>query len=288
MPPGTQRKPVERTTRPLWAGEELGHPNLISAGAQLNAALFYAEDSFMVTVGSGGAAKAATTVPVTALDKPLPAGSVLSFDPLVPVTVEVQGSVSAAATSIPLADPLDYKIPDNTPLDFGGAKFARTNGAHAAGDTSLTVDAIPTALVDGDTATYAGADRDVVVSGAAPAGATSLTVQPLKEALVAAETARYEGDGTKHKTVTSGTLIARTYSEEVAGAGFRQAVAADATADDTKIYILARDVPDAEENADCSLYRHHRLVKLNYLPGPLPEALLDYVRANYDWTVGAA
>lgn len=74
--------------------------------------------AFTVTVGTGGAAIGATTVPVTALPGALPSG----------VT-----------------------------LDFGGAKFARLTAAAAAGATSLTVTALVTALVAGDVATYTGA-----------------------------------------------------------------------------------------------------------------------------------
>lgn len=287
MAPGVTRKPVERTTRPLWAGEELGYPNLIPGGAQLSAIGFYAEDSFVVTVGSAGAAKAATTVPVTALSKPLPSGAKLVFDDLAGVVVEVEGAVSAAATTIPLATATTGKIPDNTLLDFGGTKFARVNGAMAAGVTSLTVDAIPTALADGNTATYPGATRQVVLSAPAPAGSTSLTVQALPEALSAAETARYEGDGTKKKVVPSGTLLARTLAQETAGIGFRQAIVADASDADIELYILARDVPDADENSDCSLYRHRRIVKYNYLPS-FPVELMPKLRANYDCVLGVA
>lgn len=77
----------------------------------------YASTAHTVTVATGGAAQAATTVPVTALTLALKSGD---------------------------------------SLDFGGAKFARLTADAAVGATSLTVAAIPTALVAGDKATVAG------------------------------------------------------------------------------------------------------------------------------------
>lgn len=68
-----------------------------------------------VTVGAAGAAINATTVPVAALAQPIPSGTV---------------------------------------LDFGGAKFARLTARAEAGATSLTVAALPTALVSGDAAIH--------------------------------------------------------------------------------------------------------------------------------------
>lgn len=90
----------------------------LGTGAQIDWAAIpdtYRLGAVVVTVGTGGAAGGATTVPVTAL---------------------------AAA------------LPQGTTLSFGGAKFARLSAAAASGETSLAVDALPTALVAGDTATY--------------------------------------------------------------------------------------------------------------------------------------
>lgn len=67
------------------------------------------------------------------------------------------GSAGAAAdaTAVPV-DALSGAIPSGTVLDFGAKKFARLTAAAAKGATSLTVAALATALVDADTATYAG------------------------------------------------------------------------------------------------------------------------------------
>lgn len=70
-----------------------------------------------VTVGAGGAAGGAVTVPVEALKRAITAGTTLSF---------------------------------------GGAKFARVNAPAAAGAVSVSVDALPTALVAGDKAVIPG------------------------------------------------------------------------------------------------------------------------------------
>lgn len=67
----------------------------------------------------------------------------------------VVGAAGAAgnATTVPV-DATTYAIPSGTLLDFGAKKFARLSADALAGATSLTVDAIATALVDNDAATH--------------------------------------------------------------------------------------------------------------------------------------
>lgn len=134
---------------PRWAGDYLDRNALLPGGAKLDAVQFLAEDAVVVTVGAAGAAANATSVPVDALSGPLPSGTL---------------------------------------LDFGGKKFARLSAAAAAAATSLAVDALATALVDNDTATYAGT-------------------------------------GSTH--VPSGTVVGRTITERDASEGFGPADAAD-------------------------------------------------------------
>src|SRR6185295_10447665 len=98
-----------------WIGDLLDREHLIPGGAKLDAAQFFGDRAVKVVVGAAGALAAATTVPVAAL--------------------------SAA-------------IPNGTVLNFGTNKFATLNAAAAAGATSLTTLAIPTALVSTDTAYY--------------------------------------------------------------------------------------------------------------------------------------
>jgi hypothetical protein len=77
------------------------------------------------------------------------------------VTVDTAGA-SANATSVPVLA-TTVALPSGTLLDFGGKKVARLSAAAAIGATTLTVDAIPTALVSGDVAT-------VIVTGSLATG----------------------------------------------------------------------------------------------------------------------
>ena len=119
-------------TSPRWAGDFLGRDQLIPGGAKLDAAQFTATDAVVVNVGAAGASIGATSVPVDALTGPIPSG---------------------------------------TTIWFSAGKFIHLTAAAAAGATSLTVTAIPTALVDADVATYAGTGRRTVYSGT-PVGRT--------------------------------------------------------------------------------------------------------------------
>lgn len=115
-----------RTTVPFHGEFLHSEYHLVRVGGRLDAATIPTQGSVTVTVGTGGAAAGATTVPVTALSGPLAAGIV---------------------------------------LDFGGAKFARLTAAAAAGATTLTVAALPVALAAGDVATFVGSGRKTVLAG---------------------------------------------------------------------------------------------------------------------------
>lgn len=141
---------TNQITSPAWAGDFLERDSMIPGGARLDPAQFNDTDAVVVVVGAAGAAGAATSVPVDALSGPIPSGTV---------------------------------------LNFGTNKFARLTAAAAAAATSLTVAAIPTALVDNDTATYAGVGTNV--------------------------------------TIPSGTIVGRTIAERDAGTAFGPAGASD-------------------------------------------------------------
>jgi hypothetical protein len=81
-------------------------------------------------------------------------------------TVTLAAAALAAATSITV-DPLTAHLADNTVLDFGGGKFARINNAagYDAGDTALTVDAIPTALAGTESAIVSGSGQKALAAG---------------------------------------------------------------------------------------------------------------------------
>lgn len=120
-------------TAPPWAGDFLSPENLVRGPLQLIGTAFPTRDRVKVDVGSAGASVDATTVPVEAL--------------------------SGA-------------IPNGTALYFGGSKkFALLTAAAAAGDTEITVQALPTALLDADVAYYEPNEDRPIASGT-PVGRT--------------------------------------------------------------------------------------------------------------------
>jgi hypothetical protein len=85
----------------------------------------------------------------------IPGNAKLEYSAVAPVVVVVGVAGAAlAATTVPVAA-LSGAIPSGTVLNFGGAKLATLSSPAAAGATSLTVSALPAALVSGDTVTYA-------------------------------------------------------------------------------------------------------------------------------------
>lgn len=132
---------------PRWLAEHGLRHNVANFPAKVEAASFNDKDAVSVVVGAGGAALNATSVPITAIT--FPAG----------VT----------------------KIPSGTVLYFGGAKVATLTADYVSGAT-ITVAALPTALVANDTALYK------------PYGA--------------------------RVAIESGTLVGRTRAERNAGTGF--------------------------------------------------------------------
>lgn len=122
-------------TAPEWLGKDLDPECLVPAGGILDITKFPAQDAINVVVGVGGAAQNATSIPVTALVDPLPT-------PIATYTV-----------------PLRILIPVGTVLYFGGQKVATVTVGCLAGDTAIVCSALPTALVAGDKATFAGYGR---------------------------------------------------------------------------------------------------------------------------------
>ena len=110
---------------PRWAGDYLGGDSLVPGPFKLDASQFSATDAVKVTLTANSAIDD-TSLDVTALAGPIPAGTI---------------------------------------LDFGGKKLARTSAAAASGATTIAVDAIGTALVTGDVAWYAGTETKYVPSG---------------------------------------------------------------------------------------------------------------------------
>lgn len=115
---------------PRWAGDFGGREHILPMPAQVNHALFTDGLAVSIVVDNAGALANATSVPLdSALEVSLPAGTVLAF----------------GAT--------------------GSKKFAKLTADAAIGATSLTVEALPTALVYLDTALYSKYGRKTLKSG---------------------------------------------------------------------------------------------------------------------------
>lgn len=122
------------------------------------------------------------------------------------VVVDAAGAAQNA-TSIPVSAVTFLNggtvIPVGAVLDFGGGKYARVSAPYTSG-AAITVDAIPTAVVSGDTATYfepGDAGKKQI-----PAG-TVLSLDGPTRTIVAAAVAGNTGNG------TIGTVSA-TYTAE--------------------------------------------------------------------------
>ena len=121
-------------TSPVWAGDFMSRDHLVPGPLKLDASAFPSDGAVKAVVAVAGALVDATSVPVAALSGP---------------------------------------IPNGTALYFGGAKkLAVLTAAAAAGATALTVQALPTALVSGDTATYEPTPNIVPIRSGMPVGRT--------------------------------------------------------------------------------------------------------------------
>lgn len=112
---------------PVWMGDYSSRESIMPVPVKVNAAAFLAEDGAVAVVAAAGAA--------------------------------------ANAVLIPLKTALKNKIPSGTTLPFGGKKFATLTADAPAAATSLAVSAIPTALVEDDTAIYKGIGKKRIPSG---------------------------------------------------------------------------------------------------------------------------
>jgi hypothetical protein len=172
--------------------------------------------AFQVAVDTGGANPAATTVPVVALEGPVPSGTVLNFgEANFTVTVGAGGAL-AAATSVPVVA-LPGPLQAGTLLDFGSDKFARLSADAAAGATSIATDAIPTALAGAETATASG-QKYAQTTADADEGDTSLTVEALKVGLDAGDEATVLGADAEaglDKFIPAGTVMSELSTGKV-------------------------------------------------------------------------
>lgn len=125
---------------PAWMADWAGREHLALFPAKLDPAQFSDQSGIQVTVGAAGAAIGATAVPVTAL----------TYNALPSTVLIAAGNVV---------------IPAGTTLKFANNKFALLTADAKQGDTSLTVAALLTALVSGDTAYYSKYGTLFVPSG---------------------------------------------------------------------------------------------------------------------------
>lgn len=147
---------------PRWAADFLGREHLEPWAGKIDASQFTDQAGVPVTV-TASASATATSVTVAALAPSLnPATSIIAT-----------GNVL---------------IPSGAVLYFGTNKFATLTADAKVGDTSLTVAALPTALVGTETTTYS----------------------------------RYGSE-----TIPSGTFVGRTYAERDAGTSFGPAAVTD-------------------------------------------------------------
>lgn len=127
-------------TTPRWAADFGSRDHLEPWPAKLDAAQFTDQGGVQVAL-TGNAAQNATSIAVTALAFP----------------------ISSSTTIISAGNVL---IPAGTNLYFNATgKFARTTVDAKVGDTSIAVQALPTALVTGDAATYSAFNLESLPSG---------------------------------------------------------------------------------------------------------------------------
>lgn len=151
----------------------------------------YLRGAVKVTVGAAGIAVGAVSLPVDALMAAIKKGTSLNFGTNTDIVVVV-GAAGASATDTTLpVDALTGPLPSGTVLDFDTNKFARLTAPAAIDDVSLTVAALPTDLVDNDTATYQGGAKELIVSADTVAGAVAIPVYDAQFALVDNEVAYY-------------------------------------------------------------------------------------------------
>lgn len=120
-------------------------------------------------------------------------------------------TAAAAADAVELAvEALEFEVAAGVRLYFGESKeFALTTDISAAGDTTIAVQALPSGLEDGDTATIEGSGLKHIPAGEVMAQLSNGKVIPRRDAsvkvAVGAEGADNTGDGTITAAPTVGS-----------------------------------------------------------------------------------
>lgn len=155
------------------------------------------------------------------------------------------------------------------------------NGAVLAGVTTIVVDAIAAPIPVGSVIAFPVVGTSVVTTARAETGATTIYIKPLPANLADNSVGTYVKTGGVF--IPSGTAVGRTIAERDANAEWGPAADAD-----DEVRLLAFDVIDATQLADCELYRPGRMVKENFLPniGTLSATVKTKLRATYVCTIG--
>lgn len=189
---------------PVWMKDFVGRYNMALFPAKVDATAFNDAMSIKLVVGAAGAAGNATSIPVAA------------------VTLATQANTTVIAAGA-------IVIPAGTTLYFGASKkLALTTANVVVGDTAVTVQALPTALVSGDTAYYSRFGTELIPSG---------------------------------------TLVGRTYASRASDGKFIAVTDANVSTFD-ELFLTAFDAVDVKNNEDIELVRNGNLVTVaeNYLP----------------------
>lgn len=130
-------------TPPVWAGDFGGREHQVAFPAKLDPTQFVDDSGIVFTVDVAGAAQGATTVPLVSLVSPG-----VTVQPLI-----AAGQILVRAGGI---------------IPFGAAgsgKFARLTADAKYGDTSIAVEALPTALVSTDVGVVSNYNVEYIQSG---------------------------------------------------------------------------------------------------------------------------
>lgn len=164
----------------------------------------YRAGSSSITAATTGAEIGATTLPVLTVPKALPDGFALNFGEWAAVTVTGKAA-DAGATTLPVVA-LPGPLPAGIVLDFA-AGLVQVAAAAASGATGISVAALGTTAVTGETATFAGGPKTAVLSANAAAAATitNLAVVPLALPITGLDVATINGTGAK--TLPAGKVM---------------------------------------------------------------------------------
>lgn len=130
-------------TAPKWLGDWGDDDAILAIPARVDPTQFPDDSGVSVTVDTAGAIATATSIPITALTSP---------------QTTVQPLVAAGQVLIPSGSVLSFGI-------VGSGKFAKLTADGKYGDTSLSVEALPTALVSLDKAVFSFGGAEYIQSG---------------------------------------------------------------------------------------------------------------------------